>query len=38
LPVPHLRRLKSVVESIEAGSRPQSWDALYSIAEPEVAV
>lgn len=37
LPVPHLRRLKSVVESIEAGGRPQGWDALYSIGEPEMA-
>jgi 2-dehydropantoate 2-reductase len=37
LPVPHLRRLKSVVESIESGSRPQSWHALYSVAEPETA-
>ncbi|WP_262032184.1 ketopantoate reductase family protein [Microvirga sp. Mcv34] len=35
--VPHLRRLKSVVESIEAGHCAQSWDALYSIAEVEKA-
>lgn len=31
-PVPHLRRLKEVVESIESGRRVQSWEALYAVA------
>lgn len=34
LPVPHLRRLKGVVESIEAGERAQGWDALHAVAAP----
>lgn len=32
LPVPHLKRLKAVVESIENGERAQGWDALYAVA------
>jgi ketopantoate reductase len=32
LPVPSLRRLKSVVESIENGERAQGWDALEAVA------
>jgi ketopantoate reductase len=35
LPVPHLRRLKKAVESVESGSRPQGWDVLFSVAEVE---
>ncbi|MBS7707182.1 ketopantoate reductase family protein [Chelatococcus asaccharovorans] len=31
VPVPHLKRLKMIVESIENGERTQDWGALYDI-------